>query len=83
MCVADGCTVCDVVPIIRRRHMRPKFRLLLSQAHDLSAQDLATNSSDPIAILKVGDTVHKSKGMTKTINPKWEETFDFACTSTG
>lgn len=53
------------------------------QAHDLLAKDISTNSSDPLAILRVGDKEQRTKTIDTNLYPEWEESFDFACTSTG
>ncbi|CAN0471365.1 unnamed protein product, partial [Laminaria digitata] len=52
-------------------------------AQDLRAEDFGTNTSDPFAILKVGHQVKKSKIITANLNPTWQETFEFECSSSG
>ncbi|CAM9841311.1 unnamed protein product [Sphacelaria rigidula] len=53
------------------------------QAHELLAKDVSTNSSDPVAILKLGGQVRRTKTINANLYPSWEETFEFPCTSSG
>ena len=52
------------------------LRVHLSHATDLKSMD-SNGFSDPYVKLTLKGTTHKSKTMKKTLNPKWDEGFEF------
>lgn len=57
--------------------------VLLKQAQDLMVADLDTGSSDPMVILRINGQEQRSRTKFKTLNPKWEETFEFRVKNSG
>ena len=55
----------------------PTLKVRLINAKTLIAADLDGNS-DPYCILKLGSTSHKSRTEPKTLNPTWNQTFQFS-----
>jgi Ca2+-dependent lipid-binding protein len=55
---------------------RGTIQVKLQGAAGLKAADL-NGKSDPYAVLSLGGKQHKSKVVSKTLNPHWDETFTF------
>ena len=51
------------------------------EVHVISARDLMAKdrggTSDPYVLLELGKEKHRTKTIKKTLNPSWDETFDF------
>lgn len=41
------------------------------------------NTSDPLVIFRLGGKEQRSSVKYKTLNPRWEEVFEFECTGSG
>ncbi|XP_063070377.1 extended synaptotagmin-3 isoform X2 [Engraulis encrasicolus] len=74
----------DQVKVDQMRFPLPRgvVRVRLLEARDLMAKDtymlgLKKGKSDPYAILRVGNTHHKSKTIKENLNPRWDETYEF------
>ena len=52
------------------------LRVRLARGVGLLAADKG-GTSDPYVVLQLGKTKHKSKVIKKTLDPEWNETFDF------
>ncbi|EMD41578.1 hypothetical protein CERSUDRAFT_110127 [Gelatoporia subvermispora B] len=44
----------------------------------MDAKDLSTSDVKPYVVLRVGDKEHKTKSISKTATPEWNETFTFS-----
>ena len=53
------------------------FTVTVKEARNLAAKD-SNGLSDPFARLQLGNNKKKSSTQKKTLNPKWDESFDFA-----
>lgn len=53
------------------------------QAQDLLAMDIATGASDPLVIFRMGGKEKRSSVVNANLHPKWNETFEFECSSGG
>eukprot|EP00752_Nemacystus_decipiens_P012043 g10677.t1 len=61
----------------------PNFlRITLHQAQDLQTTD-SVNTCDPFVIFNLDGKEQRSSIAHKTLNPRWEEVFEFECTSSG
>ncbi len=40
-------------------------------------------TSDPVVIFKLGGEEQRSSIVQKSLNPRWEQVFEFECTSSG
>lgn len=69
-------------PVSLRTRVPPSGRLCVHQAQELLAMD-SGNTSDPLVILRLGGKEQRSPVMHKTLNPRWDEVFEFECTSSG
>eukprot|EP01080_Neovahlkampfia_damariscottae_P007316 gene7316-11635_t len=56
--------------------VHPVLQVALCEGKDLPAMDL-NGKADPFALLKVGKKEFKSKTIKKTLNPNWNENFEW------
>ena len=74
--------LCPSALVSLRTRVPPPGRLCVHQAQELLAMD-SGNTSDPLVIFRLGGKEQRSSVIHKTLNPRWDEVFEFECTSSG
>ena len=60
---------------------RASVRVKVLQATGLAAKHSCKSKSDPYALLRIGEIVHRTKTIKKSLKPTWNEEFEFCSIS--